>query len=177
MYDHHNPDARRQYRDKIVEAAELRKQLGQLARQSEQTGDLSAANKLFEEFSLRTKEVDALSNTLGPIGIFLAKHGVEVINEHTVSFVIPRGTSRVDILDEAQEFVPDHELIAPLSWELLLDDPAVTKSRSESKRVCIDGQVPGTEGLTREQQERFLAERPLGVPHCRDIVVAFALFM
>jgi hypothetical protein len=54
-----------EYRVKVAEVGQLREQVGALIEQSKVTGDIDAANKLFDELSLRTAELNSLRQTIG----------------------------------------------------------------------------------------------------------------
>jgi hypothetical protein len=141
-------------------------------------GDLKAAKDILEQASLKTKAYEELREKLGPIGIFLAKYGVEVINEHTILFVLPKGCSRIDILNEAQRLVQgrdQRDLIRPGEHEKWQQDERFTKLAESSERICIDGHVKGGDAMKRGPQEKFVADKKLFLPSIEDLAVAFAL--
>ncbi len=141
-------------------------------------GDFKAAQDVLAEASLKTKAYEELREKLGPIGIFLAKYGVEVINDHTILFVLPKGCSRIDILNEAQGLVrgrDQRDLIYPdylKSWQ---QEDRFTNSAESSERICIDGHVKGGDAMKRGPQENFVAAKDLALPSIEDLAVAFAL--
>jgi hypothetical protein len=141
-------------------------------------GDLKAAKDILEQASLKTKAYEELREKLGPIGIFLAKYGVEVINEHTILFVLPRGCSRIDILNEAQGLVrgrDQRDLIYPDHLEKWQRDERFTKPAAKSERICIDGHVKGGDAKDRATQEKFVSDKGLSLASIEDLAVAFAL--
>jgi hypothetical protein len=110
------------------------------------TGDLKAAQDILAEASIKTQAYQGLREKLGSIGVFLAKYGVEVINEHTILFVLPKGCSPIEILIEAQELVrqrDDRDLIHPGHLERWQRDGYFSRSVEASERICIDGHVKG----------------------------------
>lgn len=121
------------------------------------------------------EELAALRQTLGPEGLFLAKYGYEKINDHTASFVLPKGCSRIEILHEAQGLVQDVSLIDSWVLERWGQAQEFMHSAASSERICIDGHVEGGTGQTREQQVDLLRHRGLELPALEDVVVAFAL--
>lgn len=168
-----NADQLKQYRSKAAEVGELREQLGNRLQES---GDIRPLQQLFQEFSFRTQELEALSKALGPSGIFLAKYGVQVINDHRVSFVIPKGVSRFAILKEAQELVRERDLIRPAylhQWEVL---PGFNAIASQSEAICIDGLVAGSHAKNFSEQQELLSKRGLLIARQEDLAVAFAVF-
>jgi hypothetical protein len=142
------------------------------------TGDLKAAQDILAEASLKTKAYEELREKLGPTGIFLAKYGVEVINEHTILFVLPKGCSRIDILNEAQRLVggrDQRDLILPQELEKWQRDERFTKPAAKSERICIDGHVKGGDAKDRATQEKFVSDKGLSLASIEDLAVAFAL--
>jgi hypothetical protein len=142
------------------------------------TGDVAAARNILAEATLKTEEFEKLRKQLGPIGIFLAKYGVEVINEHTILFVLPKGCSRIDILNEAQGLVrqrDDRDLIYPDHLKRWQREDRFTNSAAASERICIDGHVKGGDAKDRATQERLVAAKELSLPSIEDLAVAFAL--
>jgi hypothetical protein len=167
----YNSKALQQYRQKAAELVELRKEvehrLGTL--------ELSEAQREFNTLELRTKEFEEFRARLGPAGIFLAKYGVEVINDHTVSFVLPKGCSRIEILREAQRLVSDRDLILPLQLSRWGCSPAFTKPMAQSERICIDGHVKGGDAKSVLLQTALLNRKGLERASMEDLAVAFAL--
>jgi hypothetical protein len=169
----HDPVVVKAYREKAAELAELRKELG------ERIGDLSesAAAQELEKLVLSTKQFDTLKRTLGPSGLFVAQYGVEVINNHTVSFVIPKGRTRQEIITEAQEVLGDSAcLFSPKLRESLAHNEAFTKRATTSEKLCIDGLVDSSNGLTEEEQRGLLEFKELLPVPIEDLAVAFVTF-
>jgi hypothetical protein len=143
-----------------------------------EAGNFKAAQEILAEASLKTQPYQELREKLGPIGIFLAKYGVEVINDHTILFVLPKGCSRIDILNEAQELVrqrDDRDLIYPDDLKEWQQEDPFTNSAAASERICIDGHVKGGDAMERGPQEKFVADKKLSLPSIEDLAVAFAL--
>jgi hypothetical protein len=108
-----------------------------------------------------------------PVEFFLAKYNVEVINDHTVSFVVPRGVAPIEILQEAQGLVGDRDLIWPgqlATWE---KDPKFTTEATNSERICIDGHVPNSRNKDRTEQEKMVGKE--NFPSLEHLAVAFAV--
>ena len=143
------------YRALAPEMAEYKKEVEGRLKECQQSGDLQGARDLLEEVSLRTKPFIDLQRELGPKGILLAKYGVEVINDHTVMFVIPKGVSRIEILEEVQGLMKQpsgRPFIEPDNLAGWKQGDRFSSKQSTSKRLCIDEHVPGGDDKTREQQ-------------------------
>lgn len=123
------------YRDRAAELASLRKYVGENLGQK----DLQHAKQGLETLQLRTRELDDLRQTLGPAGAFLVKYGVVVINDHAVSLLIPKGSSRMDVIEEANALVEDRPLVSDHRLLFWRDDPTFTEPFSQSQRISIDG--------------------------------------
>jgi len=165
------------YRALAPEMAEYKKEVEGRLKECQQSGDLQGARDLLEEVSLRTKPFIDLQRELGPKGILLAKYGVEVINDHTVMFVIPKGVSRIEILEEVQGLIEHTDggpFIDPTYLEQIKKIDRYSSKQSTSKRLCIDGHVPGGDGKTRKQQEAFLGKE-FTMANFEDLAVAFCL--
>lgn len=168
---HYDSEALRQYRQKAAELAELRngleKRVGELP--------LSETQNEMNSLMLRTKELDEFRARLGPSQVFLATYGVEVINDHTVSFVLPKGCSRIEILDQAQKLVSDRTLIKPIDLVNFRKNQHFTCKSTVSERICIDGFVESSYAKSREEQVELLDSRGLELAKFEDVAVAFAL--
>lgn len=174
----YTPEALQQYREKVAETDQLRHQLAELVESSHMTGDLNPAQNLLEEFTLKTQELGDLRLALGPEGRFLAQYGYEKINDHTVLFALPKGTSRLQILQEAQTLVSAREkrdLIVPGQLNKWAGDERFLARVVSSERICIDGHVEGGDQMRRAAQESFVASKGFTLSSQEDLAVAFAL--
>ena len=138
-----------------------------------ETGELQPAKDAFAELEARTKEYDKLREKLGPAGIFLAKNNVEVHGPHEVSFVLPKGVSRIEMLQEAQSLVGDMKLIYPRHLTKWQQDPKFTAVAAATQRIHIDGHVRGGDAQYPEEQEAFLTAQGLQMPSLEDLAAAF----
>ena len=138
-----------------------------------ETGELQKAKDAFAELEARTKEYDKLREKLGPAGIFLAKYNVEVHGPHEVSFVLPKGVSRIEMLQEAQSLVGDRKLIYPKQLTKWQQDRKFKAEASTTQRIHINGHVRGGDAQSREEQEAFLTAQGLQMPSLEDLAAAF----
>jgi hypothetical protein len=111
---------------------------------------------------------------------FVERYKVDVLGEHQVSFEIPAGVARIDILREAQKIMSECVLygrvVQPQQLEKWEKDPQFLAPVSTPKAIGINCVVLNTGGMTRSEQERFLAEQGLALPSISDLAVAHALF-
>ncbi len=106
---------------------------------------------------------------------FVSKYSVEKINDHQVRFIIPKGISRIDLLEEAQGIprgLYGQDAVSPdrlKKWQK--EDNFISKTTSTTK-LWIDGRVEGLDAKTRKEQESVIgAMAPLA-----DLAVAHTAF-
>jgi len=170
------------YRADAKELLSLHHSVKELLKEAAISGDLKPAQEALDQLNLRTKNFEQLRQELGPAGIFAAKYGVEIESDHSISFVIPRGVSRLEIIEEAHGLVKDRNLIYPNQLENWRKDPKFTEKATKSERFFIDGHVPNSVDKTRKQQERYVKDQgkrhslKVELPTLEDLAVAFSLF-
>lgn len=167
----YDSEALQRYREKVVEISELRQQVGASIGEV----DLEKARAEMDELTLRTEELTHLRATLEPKDLFMAKYNVTVLDEHTVSFVIPKGCSRSDMLQEAAELAtgPIDVTEGLPRWH---SNPLFLNPMEQATKVCICGHVAGSTGLTRSEQEGLLRQRGLRAASMPDLITAFVVF-
>jgi hypothetical protein len=168
-----------QYRSEAAKLSELRGQTDRVVTDAIREGRLHTAHEALEVLHHHTGLFNDLRQRYTPREIFMFAYGVEVINDYTVSFVLPKGTSRISMLREAQIIFK-----ADTDEDLVYQDQLFSWSRSKrytetiqrSQRLCIEGFAPGSDGLNLKQQTSLLAERNLVMPESHDLALAFAAF-
>jgi hypothetical protein len=169
----YDPQKLHEYRERAAALHDLSKGVEERMGQAAESGAIEAARQALGELTLRTKEFEEFRKRLNPAEIFLAKYNVEVINDHTVSFVVARGVAPIEILREAQGLVVDRDLIWAdqlATWE---KDPKFTAPATTPERISIDGHVPNSTNKTRTQQEAMVGIENL--PPLEHLAVAFAV--
>lgn len=173
----YDPSKAREYRKLSKELGDYQQEVSARFKECQETGELATAKEILKEATLKTQPFIELQRELGATGVFLAKYGVEVINDHTILFVIPKGATRISILEEAHALIKEREgrdLIDKDFIPMWQTDERFTKQQESSKRLCIDGHVEGGDKKTREQQEAFLGKE-FTAAHFEDLAVAFSL--
>jgi hypothetical protein len=169
----HDPQKLHEYREKAAALYDLSKGIEERIEQAAESGTIEAAREALGELTLKTGEFEDFRKSMTSAEIFLAKYSVEVINDHTVSFVVPRGVAPIEILQEAQGLVTDRDLIYPdqlAKWE---KDPKFTTEATKSERISIDGHVPNSINKDRTAQEEMVGKENL--PSLDHLAVAFAV--
>jgi hypothetical protein len=162
-----------QYRAKAAELRDFSQAIVARMDQATESGTVADARTAFGELTLKTGEFEEFRKQYTPAEIFLAKYNVEVINDHTVSFVLPRGVAPIEILQEAQGLVADRDLIWPTQLERWEKDPKFTTEGTKSERISIDGHVPNSINKDRTEQEKMVGKENL--PSLEHLAVAFAV--
>ena len=169
----HDPQKLHEYRERAAALYDLSKGVEARIEQAAESGAIASAREALGELTLKTREFEDFRKTLTPVEIFLAKYGVVVIDEHTVSFVVPRGVAPIEILREAQGLVTDGNLIWPTELESWAKDPKFTTEATNSERICIDGHVPNSTSKDRTEQEALVGKENL--PSLEHLALAFAV--
>ena len=169
----HDSNKLKEYRERAAALHDLSRGVEERLGKAVESGVIDAAREALGELTLRTKEFEDFRKSMTPVEIFLANYNVEVVNDHTVSFVVPRGVAPIEILREAQGVVIDRDLIYPTQLEEWEKDPKFTAPATSSERISIDGHVPNSTSKTRAKQEEMVGTENL--PTLEGLAVAFAV--
>jgi hypothetical protein len=141
-----------------------------------ENGDKAEAERALADATASGEAFKALRSTLTPTDLFVAKYNIQVHGPHEVSFVLPRGVSRYEMLCEAHLLVAERDgrdLVYPGDLKSWGNDARFTASCESPERIRIDGHVEGGDGKTREQQEKFLTTKGLEQAQLEDLAAAF----
>jgi len=114
---------------------------------------------------------------IGPFrrATFIETYDVKVHGEHEVSFVLPAGRSRMEILREAQATV----CFQGEFWAEQLDrwesNLKFKEAATSPERIHINACVEGGGAKTRSQQEDVLRSKNLEMPSLEDLATAFVV--
>lgn len=87
---------------------------------------------------------------------FVIKYRINIFGDSQVSFTLPSGTSRIDLMNEAQALAYElfkHEAVSPLLLETWKKYSAFTARVSEDLERALDGNIRNSTRMTREEQE------------------------
>ncbi len=142
---------------------------------AQQVGDLFAAKAWSETLVLPIASLKEQFEQLSLQERFLYKYSVEKINDHQVRFIIPKGVSRIDLLNEAQGIGPGlywREAVYHYQLKKWQKEDDFTSKTTSTTKLWIDGRVEGLDAKTRKEQESVIgAMAPLA-----DLAVAHAAF-
>lgn len=165
-----------EYREAVTELHELSKSVEQRIVCAFDNGDNQAVHAALAELKAGGAELEKLRSTLKPTDLFIAKYNIQVHGPHEVSFVLPKGVSRYEVLCEAQELVTERVLIDPYELNDRANDHRFTVACMTPERIRIDGHVEGGDGKTRAEQDAFLKAKGLSLATLEDLAAAFVAF-
>jgi hypothetical protein len=118
---------------------------------------------------------EELRTKLARTELFIAKYNIQVHGPHEVSFVLPKGVSRYEMLCEAHEIVAERDgrdLVYPPHLQNWAHASAFTLPCTTPERIRIDGHVEGGDEKTRHEQEAFLVNKGLQQAKLEDLAAA-----
>jgi hypothetical protein len=166
----------REYREAAINHHEVLRTAEERMDAAIENGNHAEAKAALAEATASGEAFRELRSKLTPTDLFVAKYNIQVHNSHEVSFVLPRGVSRYEMLCEAQELVGERDgrdLVYPDRLKSWGNDARFTASCESPERIRIDGHVKGGDGKTREQQEKFLITKGLEQAQLEDLAAAF----
>jgi hypothetical protein len=175
----YNQDLVKQYRDTVMELHKLRQSVEQQFDSAVTDGNKELARSALAELKASGEEFKNLRNTLTPTDLFIAKYNIQVHGSHEVSFVLPKGVSRYEMLCEAQDLVAvrdNHDLVWPTQLNRWKDAKTFKATTTIPERIQIDGHVDGGDGMNRADQEAFLNNMELPQANLEDLAAAFVAF-
>jgi hypothetical protein len=176
LYD---PDTVTRYRDSAGKLHELRREVERQLDSAVESGDKQAARSALDQLKASGEAFKELRTTLTPTDLFIAKYNIQVHGQHEVSFVLPKGVSRYEMLCEAQVLVAvrdNRDLVWPddlITWK---DDKTFQATSTTPERIQIDGHVDGGDKKSRSDQEAFLKSKGLPQANLEDLAAAFVAF-
>jgi hypothetical protein len=141
-----------------------------------ENGDKAEAERALAEATASGEAFRELRSKLKPTDLLVAKYNIQVHGPHEVSFVLPRGVSRYEMLCEAQELVAERDkrdLVYPDHLKIWEKKPPFTASCDQPERIRINGHVKGGDAMTRKDQEAFLQREGLEQAQLEDLAAAF----
>jgi hypothetical protein len=169
-----------EYRAAAMELHALRREVEERLDLAVESGDKQAARDALDELKASGAAFKELRTTLTPTDLFIAKYNIQVHGSHEVSFVLPSGVSRYEMLCGAQVLVAEREngrnLVWPDDLKTWKDDKTFQATSTTPERIQIDGHVEGGDGKTRAKQEAFLKSKGLPQANLEDLAAAFVAF-
>lgn len=121
---------------------------------------IQSLRKLIEQHDKPVDSVSALTSKASGIEAqkqaFIEKYGIKVLAESQVALILPEGTSRIELLKEAQKLAKKlhgSDAIWPDRLSNWTEDAAFTAKVGETLKLAVDGNVKGSTNQTRSEQE------------------------
>ena len=165
-----------EYRDSAVKLSELRREVEQQFDSAVTDGNKELARSALDQLKVSGAAFQELRTTLSPTDLFIAKYNIQVHGPHEVSFVLPKGVSRYEMLCEAQGLVAgrdSRDLVWPDDLKTWKDDKTFKATSTTPERIQIDGHVAGGDAMNRADQESFLKNKGLPQANLEDLAAAF----
>ena len=168
-----------EYRDAAEKLHALRREVERQLDLAVESGDKQAARDALDDLKASGAAFKELGNTLTPTDLFIAKYNIQVHGPHEVSFVLPSGVSRYEMLCEAQGLVAERDnrnLVFPdrlKKWEA---EATFNSTSITPERIQIDGHVEGGDAKNRADQEALLKSKGLPQANLEDLAAAFVAF-
>ncbi len=164
------------YREAAIKLHELSLTVEQRIDSAFENGIDQAVHDALAELKASGAELQKLRSTLSPTDLFIAKYNIQVHGSHEVSFVLPTGVSRYEMLLEAQEVVREREGLY-LAWPDWLKEweknSKFTDTCTTPERIQIDGHVEGGDGMPKSKQLTLLETKGLSLATLEDLAAAF----
>jgi hypothetical protein len=176
----YNPAKVTEYRDAATKLHELHREVEERFDSAVESGDKHAARSALAELKASGAAFKELRNSLAPTDLFIAKYNIQIHGPHEVSFVLPSGVSRYEMLCEAQVLVAERErgrdLVYPGRLKIWEAEATFKSTSTTPERIQIDGHVDGGDEKTRAEQEAFLKSKGLPQANFEDLAAAFVAF-
>jgi hypothetical protein len=175
----YNPDTVTRYRDTAGKLHALRREVERQLDSAVESGDKQAAQSALAELKASGAAFKELRTTLSSTDLFIAKYNIQIHGPHEVSFVLPSGVSRYEMLCEAQELASvrdNRDLVWPHQLKQWDKDKTFKATTTTPERIQIDGHVEGGDGMNRADQEAFLNNMGLPQANLEDLAAAFVAF-
>lgn len=174
------PVTQQAYQD-AVERLRLAREVAVRGRQdAEMSGDARSGEQNPLQLGAALKEFRELRGRMSKQELFVAEFSIRVVSQHEVSLVLPRGVSRLEFLERAQELsrevygqnaVADFQLASSYPQERAFCEPM-----TRPLLIAVDGCVRETLGKDFPAKVRVLQSLGLEEAPAEDVIVAHVAF-
>jgi hypothetical protein len=161
------------YRAAATELHELSLTVERRMNSAIENGNKQDALDALADLKASGAELQKLRSTLSPTDLFIAKYNIQVHGSHEVSFVLPQGVSRYEMLLEAQGVVGERDLVRPDDLKKWEKNSKFTDTCTTPERIQIDGHVEGGDGMPKDKQLTLLETKGLSLATLEDLAAAF----
>ena len=110
---------------------------------------------------------------------FMDKYSVTVLEDSQVSFTLPKGSSVINLLNDAQALAPDlynRDAVFPITLADWSTKMAFNSRVTENREFSIDGNVSGSTVKTRVQQAVLLEKQNSRIPDLEHLAAAHVAY-
>jgi hypothetical protein len=110
---------------------------------------------------------------------FMDKYSVTVLDDSKVSFTLPKGSSVLNLLNDAQALAPElynRDAVYPDRLADWSTKKAFKSSVTENREFSIDGNVADSSDKTRVEQAAFLKKQNLEMPELEHLAAAHVAY-
>ena len=166
---------------RAVEKLSAARELAQSTHEDAQSrGDAAATAQNLADLSTALADFKKVREGLSPVDLLRVESNAEIVGDHHIAFVLPRGVSKLELLERAQEVYQetssDH-LIQPDTLVIWAKNPAFQETYDTPQRIEVIGCVPDSPGLSKEPQEALLAQQGCRFANPAEASLGFALYL
>jgi hypothetical protein len=164
------------YLKKAQEVHATRQEVERASESTQASGDISHLQHSFQQLTCKTKELQDIRERIGPIGVFLAQYGVEVLDKHTVGYVMPRNATHLEMIRAGLEALQGSITISEptlASWE---KSERFTTPASEPQYIHVQARVRDCDGKSEQRQQHILKEMGVELVGLENLAAAFVAF-
>lgn len=142
--------------------------------QARDANDLAQGQSIVTELSDRLDTFKNLRTKLSHQELFIADFNVQVPEQGTVSLTIPRGISRIELVDRAiaSRQTVNGPIVYPPVLRKWREEPQFKASLETEETIVIKGHVSGTQGKGTRHQEEIIVGKGYSMVNREDLAVA-----
>lgn len=162
------------YQDALEGLRLFRDRASEAFTEAQASNDLAQGQAIVAELGDR---LDALKNLRTRLTLrerFIADFNVQAPEEGTVSLVIPKGVSRLELVDRAiaSHQTPDSPIVYPPVLRKWRGEPQFMTPVDKAEAIAIKGHIQGTQGKSTRAQEEIITCKGYVMVNPEDLAVA-----
>jgi len=168
-----------EYRHAVEKLSAARELAQSTHEEAQSRGDTATAERNLSELSTALAAFKKVREGLSSMDLLRVETNAEILGEHHISFVMPRGVSIIELLQRAQEVYQETSsdpLVMPTILEIWAKNPSFQETFDSPQKREVIGCVPGLPGFTKEQQNHLLAQQGLRFATPAEASLGFALY-
>lgn len=162
------------YQDALEGLRLFRDKATQAFAEARDINDLAHGQSIVTELSDRLDALKTLRTKLSRQELFIADFNVQIPEQGTVSLTIPKGISRIELVDRAiaSRQTVNGPVVYPPVLRKWRDEPQFKASLETAETIVIKGHVHGTQGKDTRHQEEIVTGKGYSMVNREDLAVA-----